>query len=74
MPKRTNEYQQLVYLIHEQLKDRPDTVVTESKMLIDRVTGDECEADVIVDTVASGVPIVIAVDCRTRSHPAGAAA
>lgn len=65
MPKRTNPFQQLVYLIQEQLRDRPDTVVTESKMLVDRNTGKKREADIVVDCTVNSAPLVIAFECRS---------
>jgi hypothetical protein len=71
MPKRTNAFQQLVYLIHRQLRDRPDTVVTESKMLRDWVTGEETEADIAVESVVHGVPFVLAFECRESNRRIG---
>jgi hypothetical protein len=64
MPKRTNEFQQLVYLIQEQLRDRPETTVTESKYLKDRNTGKKREVDIVVECTVNGVPFVIAFECH----------
>jgi hypothetical protein len=63
MPKRTNPFQQLVYLIQHQLKDRPDTQVTESKMLADRQGGLEREVDIVVECSPNGVPYILAFEC-----------
>lgn len=68
MPKRTNEFQQLVYLIQQQLRDRADTTVTESKMLTDRNTGKKREADIVVECTVNDVPLIIAFECRGRSR------
>ena len=68
MPRRTNPFQQLVYLIQEQLKDRPDAVVTESKMLVDRNTGKQRETDIAVECSANGVPFILAFECRKLSR------
>ena len=68
MPQRTNEFQQLVYQIQHQLKDRPDTVVTESKMLVDRNTGKLREVDIAVECRVNDVPFIIALECRSRSR------
>ena len=46
MPKRTNEFQSLIYLIQSQLTK--DATVTESGMLVDKDTGDLAEVDVVV--------------------------
>jgi hypothetical protein len=68
MPQRTNEFQQLVYLIQVQAKDRPDMVVTESKMLKDRVSGIERETDIAVECLVTDIPIIVAFECRCRSR------
>jgi hypothetical protein len=70
LPKRSNEFQKLVYLIQEQMKDRPDTVVTESKMLVDWVTGMEREVDIVVACKSNNVPFTLAFECRGRSDKA----
>jgi hypothetical protein len=68
MPQRSNEFQQLVYLIQEQLRDRANTTVTESRMLTDRNTGKKREADIAVESTVNGVPLIIAFECRGRSR------
>lgn len=68
MPQRTNEFQQLVYLIQIQAKDRPDMMVTESKMLKDRISGKERETDIAVECVVNGVAIIVAFECRCRAR------
>jgi hypothetical protein len=68
MPQRSNDFQKLVYLIQEQLRDRPDTIVIESKMLVDRNTGKPREVDIAIETSANGIPFVVAFECRDRSR------
>jgi len=48
MPPRTNDFQQFVALLHKQLAPTGATV-TESNMVLDRMTGDLREVDVTVD-------------------------
>jgi hypothetical protein len=64
----TNEFQQLVYLIHHQMKDRAGTTVTESKMVADRNTGKKREVDIVVEFTESGVPFLLAFETRGRSR------
>ena len=61
MPRRTNEFQRLVYLVKQQAA--AGAAVTESKMLIDRLTGSEREVDVSVETSVAGHPLLIAIEC-----------
>ena len=63
MPKRSNHFQRLVYLIQEQLKDRADAVVTESRMLRDRQTGHEREVDIVVECKPNGFTYLLAFEC-----------
>lgn len=71
MPKRSNDFQKLVYLIQKQLGDRPDVVVTESKFLKDRVSGDEREVDIAVESSVNGIPFILAFECADRSRKPG---
>jgi Restriction endonuclease len=68
MPKRTNKFQKLIYLIHQQLAE--DAQVTESKMLRDRITGEDNEVDIAIEQELAGTEIVISVECRGRERPA----
>ncbi len=62
MPKRTNQFQQLVYAIHLQLVD--SATVTESKFLRDRMTGDEREVDIVIETGIGPYRPIIGAECR----------
>ena len=68
MPKRTNEFQKLIYLIQHQLAD--DAIVTESKLLLDNTTGKKVEVDIVVDTQKGGIPIIIGFECTAKTRPA----
>lgn len=68
MPKRTNEFQQLILLIQKQLAG--DAVVTESKMLTDPLNGQPVEVDIVIDTVVNSIPLSIAIECNAEGRPA----
>lgn len=56
-------------MVREQMAT-PGTVVTESKMLRDAVTGENREVDVVVQTLADGDPFVISMEVVDRGRPA----
>lgn len=68
MPKRSNEFQQLIYSIQHRVAD--GATVTESKFLIDRQTGDEVEVDIAIQSIVNGFPITISIEVRDRGRPA----
>ncbi|MFC9694656.1 hypothetical protein ACFTSF_39280 [Kribbella sp. NPDC056951] len=68
MPKRSNDYQRVVYYIHKHLS--PDAVVTESAMLTDSRTGKPREIDVLVEGEVGGYPVRIAIEVRDHKRPA----
>lgn len=68
MPKRSNEFQKLVFLLKKQLAG--DATVTESKMLKDLVTGGDREVDVCVETVLTSHPVMVSIECIDRNRPA----
>lgn len=70
MPQRTNEFQQVIHAIQHQLAGANGVTVSESKMLVDRVTGVEREVDVAIETEVANSPITIGVECRDRGRPA----
>lgn len=69
MPQRSNAFQQLVLLLHEQLDE--GSVVSESAMLKDSRTGELREVDVIIAAEIAGYDIQIGVECvdTTRRAP-----
>ena len=68
MPKRTNNFQQLVYLIHHQLAD--NAKVTESKSLLDQASNAEREVDIVIETQVGDYSILISVECQGRGRVA----
>jgi hypothetical protein len=68
MPKRTNEFQKIIFLIQKQLEGK--ALVTESKLLTDFRTGAEVEVDVVIEGSVSGIDIKIGIECIDRSRPA----
>jgi hypothetical protein len=71
MPKRSNEFQRLIYLVRVNLA--AGATVTESKMLRDRITGREREVDVCVEGVVGGTPVIVSLECRDHVRPADVA-
>src|SRR5258708_339900 len=68
MPKRSNEFQRLVYLVRVNLA--AGATVTESKMLRDRSTGLEREVDVCVEGNVGGTTVNVCLECRDHARPA----
>jgi len=62
MPKRTNEFQKLVYLVRVNLA--AGATVTESKMLTDRITKSKREVDVCIEGHVGGDRVMVCVECR----------
>jgi hypothetical protein len=69
MPKRSNDFQRLIYLIKQQLS--PEAIVTESKELVDLLSQTGREVDICIETVISTHPIIICVECQDRSRKSG---
>lgn len=68
MPKRSNEFQRLVYLVRVNLA--AGATVNESKMLQDRITGREREVDVCVEGTVGGTPVNVCLECCDRARAA----
>jgi hypothetical protein len=68
MPKRTTDFQRLVYLVRTNLAE--GATVTESKMLLDRSTGREREVDVCIEGTVGGQPVLVSVECREHQRVA----
>jgi hypothetical protein len=67
MPKRTNEFQQLIYAINLQLAK--EATVTESKLLRHRLTGAEREVDVAIEFEIGPYQPIIGIECRAHRRP-----
>lgn len=68
MPKRSNDFQRLTYLIHHQLADKAD--VRESRFLYDSVLEQEREVDIVIETQISNYSVILSIECRGRGRPA----
>jgi len=68
MPKRSNEFQKLVYIIKNHAA--AGAIVTESKLLRDNTTGAEREVDICIESSIAGHPIIISIECRDHARPA----
>jgi hypothetical protein len=68
MPKRTNDFQRLVYLIRTNVAG--DSTVTESAMLTDRLTGSKREVDVCIDGEVGGHSLMVCIECRDHQRVA----
>jgi hypothetical protein len=67
MPKRSNEFQKLVFTVKKHVVE--SAVVTESKFLNDRLTGTPREVDVCIETSVDDHPVVISIECRDQRRP-----
>lgn len=69
MPKRTNEFQKLIYWIKQHVAD--GAIVEESKMLPDLLTGTPREVDIWIERVVAGHKVTIGVECTAQKKAAG---
>lgn len=68
MPKRSNDFQRLVYLVRVNLAE--GAKVTESKMMRDRITKRFREVDVVIEGHVGSHPVVVSVECRDHKRVA----
>lgn len=68
MPKRSNAFQKLVFLVKKHAA--AEATVTESKFLQDRITGAMREVDICLESVIGGHRVVVSVECRDRRRKA----
>lgn len=68
MPQRSNLFQRLAVLMHETLE--PDWKVTESEMLLDRITGLRREVDIVAKKVVATHEVILSVECRDHNRAA----
>jgi hypothetical protein len=69
MPKRSNDFQRLIYLVKKQFAG--GVIVTESKMLREIDSGEEREVDIVIETTVAGQPVVIGIECVDKNRRAG---
>lgn len=65
MPKRTNDFQKLILLLHQQLGPEGATV-TESNLIRDEDTGDLREVDITVEYGEGDRHITVLIECRNH--------
>jgi hypothetical protein len=68
MPKRTNEFQKLVFLVKNHVGG--GATVTESKLLPDRITGANREVDVVIESAVGGHHILVSIEWRDHGRRA----
>jgi len=68
MPKRSNDFQKLIFHVNNHIAD--NAILTESKILKDRLTGDEREVDICIEFSQFGHNMVISIECIDKSRPA----
>lgn len=69
MPQRSNEFQRLVYLL--KLCAGRNTVVQESALVPDSITGALVEVDIWITTVVGGHDIHVGIECRDHARKQG---
>jgi hypothetical protein len=67
MPKRTTEFQKLVYLVRRHCTS--SSTVTESKPLTDSATGEEREVDIYIESTVDGLPVKISIEMHGVHTP-----
>lgn len=68
MPKRSNEFQRLVFLVKQHVAEGAS--VTESRLLRDRITGTDREVDICIEATVGGHDVVVSLECQDRARPA----
>lgn len=68
MPKRTNDFQKIIYLIQKQLAG--EAIVTQSKILPDSQTNSDVEVDIVIESTLAGTKIIIGVEATAISRKA----
>lgn len=68
MPKRSNDFQRLVYLVRVNLSE--GAKVTESKLMRDRLTKRFREVDVVIEGDVGSQHVIVSVECRDHRRVA----
>ena len=66
MPKRTNEFQKLVFLVKKHVAS--GATVTESKFLRDRITGAKREVDICIESSVAGHSVTVSIECNDQGR------
>ena len=70
MPRRSNLFQEVVAIIHAHMAE--GAVVEESALLVNRLTGEQREVDVVIRSETAGHPFVIGVEASALGRKASA--
>lgn len=68
MPKRSNDFQKLIYLVRLNLAD--GAKVEESKLLKDRLSKRYREVDVVIQGKTGSHPVIVSIECRDHKRAA----
>jgi hypothetical protein len=68
MPKRTNTFQTVVYMIQRHIAE--DATVTESAELVDRTTGEKREVDICIEATIAGHKLCVSLECSAPGRRA----
>ena len=70
MPRRTNDFQGLMYLVQSQLAPT-GAQVTESELLTDEAINSDREINILISDPTDGLPPqTVAIECRDRKRKA----
>lgn len=68
MPKRTNAFQKLVFLVKTHVA--AGATVTESKPLLDLLTGEPREVDICIQSAVAGHDVIVSIECNSKGRKA----
>jgi hypothetical protein len=68
VPARSNFFQDVVALLHRNMAGSP--AVEDSAMLVNRVTGETREVDIVIRTESAGYPLVVSIEATSGRRPA----
>ena len=68
MPQRTDEFQRLIYMITASLAE--GSLVKESAMVKETISGEEREVDVLIETRVAGHKVAIAIEVNRKARKA----
>ncbi len=67
MPARSNPFQRLTYLVKRHAA--PHATVTESKMLVDPMTGESSEVDICIEQTVGSHDIIVSLESTSTARP-----
>jgi hypothetical protein len=66
MPARSNEFQEVIYLVQTHLAE--GSRAEESELLTDLITGAKREVDVCIHSVVGGHDVIVSIECRDHKR------